>query len=216
MYNIILYIILYLYGGYMKKELTEKQEKVLEFIKKFHTNNAMMPTVREIAKNFKLSIGSVQQHLRALLSKGFLVKRGSLSRGIDFPNRKTFSQVPVLGTVHAGTFLEQIEDASDYIYINTDITRNKKCFALKVKGDSMEPSGIVEGDTIVVSKGEEPSNGDIVVALVDNESAVKMFYKERGKIFLKSTNPKYPTLSSDDYQIDVVGKLIYLVREYKG
>jgi len=200
----------------MKKELTEKQEKVLEFIKKFHTNNAMMPTVREIAKNFKLSIGSVQQHLRALLSKGFLVKRGSLSRGIDFPNRKTFSQVPVLGTVHAGTFLEQIEDASDYIYINTDITRNKKCFALKVKGDSMEPSGIVEGDTIVVSKGEEPSNGDIVVALVNNESAVKMFYKERGKIFLKSTNPKYPTLSSDDYQIDVVGKLIYLVREYKG
>jgi repressor LexA len=200
----------------MKKELTEKQEKVLEFIRKFHTNNAMMPTVREIAKNFKLSIGSVQQHLRALLSKGFLVKRGSLSRGIDFPNRKTFSQVPVLGTVHAGTFLEQIEDASDYIYINTDITRNKKCFALKVKGDSMEPSGIVEGDTIVVSKGEEPSNGDIVVALVDNESAVKMFYKERGKIFLKSTNTKYPTLSSDDYQIDIVGKLIYLVREYKG
>ena len=200
----------------MKKELTEKQEKVLEFIKNFHTNNAMMPTVREIAKNFKLYIGSVQQHLRALLSKGFLIKRGSLSRGIDFPNRKTFTQVPVLGTVHAGTFLEQIEDASDYIYINTDVTRNKKCFALKVKGDSMEPSGIVEGDTIVVSKGELPSNGDIVVALVDNESAVKMFYKEKGKIFLKSTNPKYPTLSSDNYKIDVVGKLIYLVRQYKN
>jgi repressor LexA len=200
----------------MKKELTEKQEKVLEFIKKFHTNNAMMPTVREIAKNFKLSIGSVQQHLRALLSKGFLIKRGSLSRGIDFPNRKTFTQVPVLGTVHAGTFLEQIEDANDYIYINTDVTRNKKCFALKVKGDSMEPSGIVEGDTIVVSKGEFPSNGDIVVALVDNESAVKMFYKEKGKTFLKSTNPKYPTLSSDDYKIDIVGKLIYLVRQYKN
>lgn len=200
----------------MKKELTEKQEKVLEFIKKFHTNNAMMPTVREIAKNFKLSIGSVQQHLRALLSKGFLIKRGSLSRGIDFPNRKTFTQVPVLGTVHAGTFLEQIEDANDYIYINTDVTRNKKCFALKVKGDSMEPSGIVEGDTIVVSQGEMPSNGDIVVALVDNESAVKMYFKEKGKIFLKSTNPKYPTLSSDDYNIDIVGKLIYLVRQYKG
>ena len=200
----------------MKKELTEKQEKVLEFIRKFHTNNAMMPTVREIAKNFKLSIGSVQQHLRALLSKGFLVKRGSLSRGIDFPNRKKFAQVPVLGSVHAGTFLEQVEDASDYIYINTDITRNNKCFALKVKGDSMEPSGIMEGDTIVVSKGEPPYNGDIVVALVDNESAIKMFFKEKGKIFLKSTNPKYPTLSSDDYNIDIVGKLIYLVREYKG
>ena len=176
----------------------------------------MMPTVREIAKDFKLSIGSVQQHLRALLSKGVLVKRGSLSRGIDFPNRKTFSRVAVLGTVHAGTFLEQIEDASDYIYINTDVTRNKKCFALKVKGDSMEPSGIVEGDTIVVSQGEQPYNGDIVVALVDNESAVKIFYKDKGKIFLKSSNPKYPTLSSDSYNIEIVGKLIYLVREYKG
>lgn len=198
------------------KELTDKQKKVLQYIKNFHRDNAMMPTVREIAKAFKLSIGSVQQHLRALLSKGMLVKRGSLSRGIDFPNRKTFSQVAVLGTVHAGTFLEQIEDASDYIYINTDITRNKKCFALKVKGDSMEPSGIVEGDTIVVSQGEQVYNGDIVVALVDNESAVKIFHKERGKIFLKSSNPKYPTLCSDSYNIEIVGKLIYLVREYKG
>ncbi len=198
------------------KELTEKQEKVLKFIKQFHSDNAMMPTVREIAKHFNLSIGSIQQHLRALLSKGILVKRGSLSRGIDFPNRKTFTSVPVLGTVHAGTFLERIEDAGDYIYINTDITRNKKCFALKVKGDSMEPSGIVEGDTIVISKGENIYNGDIVVALVDNESAVKMFYKEKGKVFLKSTNPKYPTLSSDNYKIDVIGKLIYLVREYKN
>ena len=198
------------------KELTEKQEKVLKFIKQFHSDNAMMPTVREIAKHFNLSIGSIQQHLRALLSKGILVKRGSLSRGIDFPNRKTFTSVPVLGTVHAGTFLERIENAGDYIYINTDITRNKKCFALKVKGDSMEPSGIVEGDTIVISKGENIYNGDIVVALVDNESAVKMFYKEKGKVFLKSTNPKYPTLSSDNYKIDVIGKLIYLVREYKN
>ena len=196
------------------KDLTDKQKNVLDFIKKFHSDNAMMPTVREIAKHFNLSIGSIQQHLRALLSKNFLVKRGSLSRGIDFPNRKKFVPVAVLGTVHAGTFLEQIEDASDYVYINTDVTRNRQCFALKVKGDSMEPSGIVEGDTIVVSKGEKPYNGDIVVGLVDGEAAVKIFYKENGKIFLKSSNPKYPTISSDN--IEILGKLIYLVREYRG
>ena len=196
------------------KELTDKQKNVFEFIKKFHSENAMMPTVREIAKHFNLSIGSIQQHLRALLAKNFLVKRGSLSRGIDFPNRKKFVPVAVLGTVHAGTFLEQIEDANDYVYINTDITRNRQCFALKVKGDSMEPSGIVEGDTIVVSKGEKPYNGDIVVGLVDGEAAVKIFYKENGRIFLKSSNPKYPTISSDN--IEILGKLIYLVREYKG
>ena len=110
--------------------------------------------------------------------------------------------------------MEQIEDANDYVYINTDITRNRQCFALKVKGDSMEPSGIVEGDTIVVSKGEKPYNGDIVVGLVDGEAAVKIFYKENGRIFLKSSNPKYPTISSDN--IEILGKLIYLVREYKG
>lgn len=196
------------------KELTDKQKNVLNFIKKFHSDNAMMPTVREIAKHFNLSIGSIQQHLRALLSKNFLVKRGSLSRGIDFPNRKKFVPVAVLGTVHAGTFLEQIEDASDYVYINTDVTRNRQCFALKVKGDSMEPSGIVEGDTIVVSKGERPYNGDIVVGLIDGEAAVKIFYKENGRIFLKSSNPKYPTITSEN--IEILGKLIYLVREYKG
>ena len=174
----------------------------------------MMPTVREIATNFKLSIGSIQQHLRGLLAKGALIKRGSISRGIDFPKRQNFTQVPVLGSVHAGTFLEQIEDAQDYVYINTDITRNRKCFALKVKGDSMEPSGIFEGDTIVVSDTDSVQNGEVVVALIDGESAIKMFFKENDRIFLKSSNPKYPTITSDN--IKIVGKLIYLVREYKN
>ncbi|WP_413854242.1 transcriptional repressor LexA [Candidatus Ruminimicrobium bovinum] len=196
------------------KELTEKQKKVLDFIKAFHAQNAMMPTVREIATNFKLSIGSIQQHLRGLLAKGALIKRGSISRGIDFPKRQNFTQVPVLGSVHAGTFLEQIEDAQDYVYINTDITRNRKCFALKVKGDSMEPSGIFEGDTIVVSDTDSVQNGEVVVALIDGESAIKMFFKENDRIFLKSSNPKYPTITSDN--IKIVGKLIYLVREYKN
>ena len=195
------------------KELTEKQKKVLNFIKAFHAENAMMPTVREIATNFKLSIGSIQQHLRGLLAKGALIKRGSISRGIDFPKRQNFTQVPILGSVHAGTFLEQIEDANDYVYINTDVTRNRKCFALKVKGDSMEPSGIFEGDTIVVSDVDSVQNGDVVVVLVDGESAIKMFFKENNRIFLKSSNPKYPTITSDN--IKVVGKLIYLVREYR-
>lgn len=196
------------------KELTEKQKKVLDFIRAFHAQNAMMPTVREIATNFKLSIGSIQQHLRGLLAKGALIKRGSISRGIDFPKRQNFTQVPILGRVHAGTFLEQVEDAQDYVYINTDITRNRKCFALKVKGDSMEPSGIFEGDTIVVSDTDSVQNGEVVVALVDGESAIKMFFKENDKIFLKSSNPKYPTITSDN--IKIVGKLIYLVREYKN
>jgi len=196
------------------KELTEKQKRVLNFIREFHVQNAMMPTVREIANNFKLSIGSIQQHLRGLLAKGALVKRGSISRGIDFPKRQNFTQVPILGSVHAGTFLEQIEDANDYVYINTDVTRNRKCFALKVKGDSMEPSGIFEGDTIVVSDTNNVQNGEVVVALVDGESAIKMFFKEKDKIFLKSSNPKYPTITSDN--IKVVGKLIYLVREYRS
>lgn len=196
------------------KELTEKQKKVLNFIKAFHAENAMMPTVREIATNFKLSIGSIQQHLRGLLAKGALIKRGSISRGIDFPKRQNFTQVPILGSVHAGTFLEQIEDANDYVYINTDVTRNRKCFALKVKGDSMEPSGIFEGDTIVVSDVDSVQNGDVVVVLVDGESAIKMFFKENNRIFLKSSNPKYPTITSDN--IKVVGKLIYLVREYRN
>ncbi|MDR2426728.1 MAG: transcriptional repressor LexA [Endomicrobium sp.] len=195
-------------------KLTEKQQAVLDFIEEFYLENGNMPTIREIAARFNITIAPVQKYLKILEKKGFLNKKESIARGIEMPARQKFTPVPVLGNVHAGTFLEPVEDAQDYVYINTDITRSRKCFALKVRGDSMEPSGIVEGDTVVISKNSQVSNGDIVVALVDGESAIKVYSKTSGKVCLISTNMAYPPIYPKNFKI--LGKLIYLLREYKN
>ena len=137
-----------------------------------------------------------------------------MSLGLEISGREKFTPVPLLGNVHAGTFLEPVEDAQDYVYINTDITRNRECFALKVRGDSMEPSGIVEGDTVIISRNSQILNGDIVVALVEGEAAIKIYNKINGKVCLRSTNHLYPPIYPKNYKI--LGKLIYLLREYKN
>jgi repressor LexA len=195
-------------------KLTQKQQKVLDYIKDFYMDNSAMPTIREIAAKFKITIAPVQNYLQALEKKGYINKKNSLSRGIELTNMSKFRPVPILGAVHAGTFLEPVENAQDYVYINTDITRNRECFALKVRGDSMEPSGIVEGDTVVISKDAAVINGDIAVVLVNGEAAIKVYNKIRDKVCLSSTNPAYPPIYPQDYKI--LGKLIYLLREYKN
>lgn len=195
-------------------KLTQKQQAVLDFIEAFYLENGTMPTIREIAAKFNITIAPVQKYLKILEKKGYLNKKESVARGIEMADRQKFTPVPILGNVHAGTFLEPVEDASDYVYINTDITRSRECFALKVRGDSMEPSGIVEGDTVVISKNNQIANGDIVVALVDGEAAIKVYSKTNGKVCLISTNMSYPPVYPKNYKI--LGKLIYLLREYKN
>ena len=196
------------------EKLTEKQRSVFRFIENFYLENGSMPTIREIAAHFKITIGPVQKYIQVLEKKGYLNKRDSVSRGLEIVGRQKFAPVAVMGNVHAGTFLEPVADRRDYIYINTDITRNRECFALKVRGDSMEPSGIVEGDTVVISKNSQISNGDIVVALVDDEAAIKVYNQINGKVCLRSTNQLYPPIYPKNYKI--LGKLIYLLREYKS
>jgi repressor LexA len=196
------------------EKLTEKQRAVLNFIESFYLENGSMPTIREIAAHFKITIGPVQKYIQVLEKKGHLSKKDSVSRGLEIVGRQKFAPVPVMGSVHAGTFLEPVADRQDYVYINTDITRSRECFALKVRGDSMEPSGIVEGDTVVISKNSQIANGDIVVALVDGEAAIKTYNKIGGKVCLMSTNPMYSPVYPKNYKI--LGKLIYLLREYKS
>ncbi|MDR1695880.1 MAG: transcriptional repressor LexA [Endomicrobium sp.] len=196
------------------EKLTEKQKEVLDFIKRFSLENGNFPTIREIAAEFNITIGPVQKYIKILEKKGYLNRKESIARGLELSDRQKFSPVPILGNVHAGTFLEPVEDAQDYVYINTDVTRNRDCFALKVRGDSMEPSGIVEGDTVVISKNNQIANGDIVVALIDGEAAIKVYVKSGGRVSFRSTNHLYPPVYPKDYK--VLGKLIYLLREYKN
>jgi repressor LexA len=193
--------------------LTKKQQQVLEFIENYFSENSNMPTIREIALHFNITIGPVQKYLKILERKGVLNKKSSSSRGIGLVNMKKLIPIALLGSVHAGTFLEPIEDIQAQIFVDADIVRNRECFALRVKGDSMQPSGIIEGDTVIISKDSLISNGDIVVALVDGDAAIKVFTKLlNGKICLSSTNPNYPAMYPDNCTI--LGKMIHLSREY--
>ncbi|MDR1952758.1 MAG: transcriptional repressor LexA [Elusimicrobiota bacterium] len=197
-------------------KLTKKQQDVMNFIENYFAQYSNMPTIREIAQHFNISIAPVQKYLKILERKGALNKKIGVSRGIELTNIKKLIPVNVVGSVHAGTFLEPIEDIQNQVFVDADITRGRECFALKVKGDSMQPSGIVEGDTVIISKDSVVSNGDIVVALVNEEAAIKIYTKLlNDKICLSSTNPDYPPLYTDPDKCKILGKLIHLIREYR-
>ncbi|MBN1621564.1 MAG: transcriptional repressor LexA [Endomicrobiales bacterium] len=194
------------------ENLTEKQKKMLDFIKHFASSSGVAPTIREIAKKFDLSIGGVQRHLKALIKKGYLKHNRGISRGIDLPFRKHLVPVPVLGRVQAGMPVPAVEDAEDSIYVDVNIARGGSYFALRVQGDSMTGSGIFDNDLVIVRQQNMADHGDIVVAMVDGESTVKQLHKQKGEVYLNPTNPKYPPIYARDIQ--VLGKVVYLNRKF--
>jgi len=121
--------------------------------------------------------------------------------------------VPLLGSVAAGMPLLAEENFDGNIMLHRSMTRkNKKYFALKVKGDSMSGAGILEGDIAIIEKQNTVKNGEIVVAIVDEAAALKRFYKESTRIKLQSENPAYPPIYSPD--VKVLGKLSSIIRSY--
>ena len=190
--------------------LTARQKQILRFITDFSSNSAHMPTIREIAGNFKISIGPVQKHVHALIKKGYIKHSPGISRGIDLAFRKPVTAVPVLGSVRAGIPVEPLEIADDYVYIDKNIAGGGNCFALKVKGDSMTGSGIFEGDIVIIRQQASADDNDIVVATAGEEAAVKKLRRSGREVYLESTNPKYKPIHSKE--IKVIGKVIYLSR----
>jgi repressor LexA len=196
-------------------KLSAKQQKILDFIQDYRLQNSNMPTLREIAAHFNITIGPVQKYIKILERKGAINKKESCARGIELTHFKKLVPIAIFGSVHAGIFLEPTEDMGEHIYVDGDIIRNRECFALKVRGDSMQPSGILEGDTIVVSKDSLVSNGDIVVAMIGDEAAIKIYSKLLdAKICLASSNPEYPPIHINACDCKILGKLIHLIRQY--
>jgi len=194
------------------EKLTPKQKEVLDFISQSVSESGFSPTIRDIAKTFRISIGPVQRHVKALVRKGYLRHTPGKSRGIHPASHKPLAPVPVIGWVHAGNLSEAIENPEGYIHVDKDVLKSGEYFALKVKGDSMTGSGIYEGDLIVVRRQPTAEHNDIVVAMVDDEAAVKKLVMERGLTYLESANPKYKPIYART--INIVGKVVYLARSY--
>jgi repressor LexA len=201
--------------------LTEKQEAVLNFIEQYQLQNGSSPTLREMREYFGVSSdNSILKHLKALEEKG-LIEKDDTPRGIKLlssvKNRleKADFKLPLLGSIPAGTPTATEENIEKWVSVGEDlIYRNKDSFLLKVKGDSMQNAGIFEGDILIVCSVIEPKPFDIVVALVDNESTVKRYMVEKGKVYLKPENNNYDNIYPEG-ELCIQGVVTGLLRYYK-
>ena len=181
-----------------RSAISEKQTAILEYIKKEILSRGYPPAVREICSAVGLnSPATVHSHLNALESKGYIRRDPSKPRAIEIIDedfaltRREYSQVPMLGYVAAGEPLLAEEHITDYFPIPTDMLPNSQIFMLRVRGDSMTGAGILDGDQVIVKQTNSASDGDMVVALIEDGATVKTFYKEQDHIRLQPENPDY-------------------------
>ena len=201
------------------KELTKRQKEVLSFIADYIRKNFYPPTVREVADYFCMSVKGAHDHITALRKKGVLKQTDKRPRTMGLIDTKYVDspdivRVPILGSVAAGLPLLAEENFDgDVILHHSMIRKNKKFFALRVKGDSMSGAGIYEGDTAIIERTSAVKNGEIVVAVLDDAITLKRFYRESTRIKLQSENPGYKPIYSQD--IRVVGRLTGIIRNYQ-
>ena len=203
----------------MKGKLTSKQNQVLDYLKKFMAKKGYPPTVREICSALNLkSPATVHAHLNTLSDKGYIKKNNSKNRAIELLVKNEYEiedvvDVPLLGKVTAGSPIEAIEMPDEYFTLPTYlIPAHKEVFTLKVWGESMINAGIHDGDIVIVQKQVTANNGDIVVAMnEDNEVTLKTFYKENGYFRLQPENDTMDPIILD--KVSIIGKAIGLYRK---
>lgn len=202
--------------GYGK--ITSKQEEILEYIKSEILNRGFPPAVRDICEAVHLkSTSSVHSHLETLEKNGYIRRDPAKPRAIEILDdnfnllRREMVQVPVVGRVAAGQPILAVENIESYFPVPAEFMPNAQTFMLTVKGDSMINAGIFENDRILVKCQNTAENGDMVVALVDGDSAtVKTYYRENGHYRLQPENDTMDPIIVDS--LDVLGKVIGVFR----
>lgn len=199
----------------MSKLLGKRQEEILRFIREEVKKKGYPPSVREIGDAVGLSSSStVHGHLNKLEEKGFIRRDPTKPRAIELldGSRAVVSfSVPVLGRVTAGQPILAVENIEEYFPLPKDFSSTPEdVFMLRVSGDSMIEAGILSRDYVIVRKQAAAANGDIVVAMVDDEATVKRFFKETGHIRLQPENQAMSPIIVEDAQI--LGKVIGVVR----
>lgn len=200
-----------------KGKITDKQKEILEYIRDTILGKGYPPAVREICEAVHLkSTSSVHSHLETLEKNGYIRRDPTKPRTIEILDddfaltRREMVNVPIIGTVAAGMPILAEENIEDYMPIPVEMLPNKEVFMLKVKGESMIEAGILPNDKVIVAKQPTASNGDVVVALLDDSATVKTFYKESDHIRLQPENSSMDPIIVNDVQI--LGKVIGLYR----
>src|SRR5205823_1574841 len=227
----------------MTEPLTDRQEKILSFIKKSIQDQGYPPTIREIGEHFGIrSTNGVNDHLKALERKGYLVRgelksralsvieggrggapvrpmsrlaRGELHAAPDLDGNVV--EVPVVGKVAAGAPILAQENITDHVRIDSFLLGDaaRKVFALKVSGDSMIGDGILDGDYIFVRKQLQAAPGEIVVALIEDEATVKRYYPEGDRVRFQPSNPRLKPIyvARDEFrETQIIGVVVGVYR----
>ncbi len=203
-------------------KMTEKQREILEFIKQSILSRGYPPAVREIGEAVHLkSTSSVHSHLSTLEKNGYIRRDPTKPRAIEIVDdsfnlaRRELVNVPIVGTVTAGEPILAIQNIEGYFPILPEFVNNSQTFMLKVKGDSMVNVGIYEGDYILVEESSHASNGEIIVALVEDSATVKRFYREKDHIRLQPENDfMEPILIPTGVPFSIIGRVIGLYRKF--
>ena len=195
------------------KRLSEKQMEIYRFIADFSQDTGYPPSVREICAAVGLrSPSTVHSHLKTLQKAGMICKDEHKTRAINVngPNSPA-TGIPILGYVAAGQPILAVENIEGYLDYEMDGMQHD-CFALRVQGDSMTGAGILSGDLVVVRRQQTADNGQIVVALIDDEATVKRLKRGGGEVWLLPENPLYSPIDGSECQI--MGLVRAVVREY--
>jgi len=192
------------------RKVTENEKMVFEFIKD-RIEEGYPPTVREICAEFGFkSTSTAHRYINNLTAKGLLEKGNNQNRAIRLTGGNGM-KIPLVGTVTAGIPITAIEEITDYISFQPARHYSNPLFALKVRGESMINAAILDGDMVVIEQTPYAENGDIVCALVDNESAtIKTFYKEDGHYRLQPENDTMDPIIVD--KVSILGKVVGVVR----
>ena len=198
-------------------KISKKQQEILEYIKSQILERGFPPAVREICEAVGLkSTSSVHSHLETLEKNGYIRRDPTEPRAIeilddDFNHvRREMVNVPIIGSVAAGQPILAQENIEDYFPFPVERMPNKQTFLLKVKGESMINAGILDGDYVLVQEEKTASNGDMVVALIDDGATVKTFYKEEGVFRLQPENDFMDPIIVKE--VSILGKVIGVMR----
>lgn len=197
-----------------KTELTEKQNAVFAYLRK-SLSNSFSPTVREICDATGIrSTSTVHAALAALEENGYITRSTNSSRSVRLTGMSDASMVPIVGKVTAGNPILAVEEIEGYIPCPTSPERSEGIFALRVSGLSMRDAGILDGDIIFADRNIEGRDGDIVVALIEDEATVKRLVKKRGeKPYLLPENPDFDPIYPE--YMTVLGCVVGSYRKYR-
>lgn len=208
--------------------LTFQQEKLLKFIIDYQKKNNVTPSFDEMKDGLDLkSKSGIHRIVSALEERGYIKKLNNRARAIEIiknvnlidtengKNKNSIISIPILGKIAAGLPIEAISDNTNYIELPETLLKKGEYFILNVEGDSMIEAGIFDGDQVVIRKANDANNGEIVVALIDNnEATLKRIFKRGQQVALQPENRNYKTVIYGPDRIQIQGVLKHLIRSY--